>query len=735
MARAAGTGGGLGTGAAHLRAEWGHWWRTEDLTDTHIAHHVLNDQYRTWMRFQQRNKAEVQQNIGLLKEQQKFQRQSQMMQMNMQRQRHRQGRYGGGGYGGGMGASPVISYRMMQWASLQMRMGQQEFRHLEITPSMLHIGRGQIRSRRHWAAAAWFLALGALWAGLWWASVTAALVVTLLAAAAFAIAAASAGRSLKPRRPPVPKLLFIPPNAPAHTELAANPEPEAKPFPLREAGRDPRQAREAVRLALAKEKTKVSVSEVHVPEETPYGWKVPLVLESGTAGQLIGILKPVATTLRVGEGRIMAQAASPDDASEVVLRILTRDPFTAAPPIPARPPGSSSILNPVDLGLSIEGDSTEVMLAGQHVIITADTGGGKTALVQRIVEYVTACTDAVVVDVDPVKRGLKVFAPLAALTARSAEEAEQVLEQLIAEAKRRIAAMPATQNIWQPTPADPAIVAVLDEFVKLSPRGKELAAELLRNLGREALISIVIVTQDASEDMLGDAIADVPGVRIMLPCRTADVALVVGRPNAISLGWWPHLLVPSPDMNDPADAGRFYAVTPKHRDPVLRYASLLPPEEAARRVTERLAAPRPTLRVATVQAPQFVLHLLAAFATHRDPEVLSVVQITDHMATVDPAVWTQWDKRKDRLSLAGRRIQSELKAAGLTITSKRIDTLPGRPMGYRLADIRKGLSCPAHGLPLSCHGLSPACPAARRPVCWPALQPRQVRPADRPDLR
>ncbi|WP_138899452.1 hypothetical protein, partial [Streptomyces chryseus] len=208
MARAGGTGGGLGAGAAHLRAEWGRWWRTEDWSDVHVAHYILNDQYRTWMRFQQRNKAEVQQSIGLLKEQQKFARQSQMMQMNMQRQRHRQGRYGGGGYGGGMGASPVISYRMMQWASLQMRMGQQEFRHQEITPSMLQIGRGQVRSRRHWAAAAWFLALGAVWAGLWWASVTAALVVTLLAVTAFAIAAASAGRSLKPRRPPVPKLLF-----------------------------------------------------------------------------------------------------------------------------------------------------------------------------------------------------------------------------------------------------------------------------------------------------------------------------------------------------------------------------------------------------------------------------------------------------------------------------------------------------------------------------------------------
>ncbi|MFI5987303.1 hypothetical protein ACIBEA_41340 [Streptomyces sp. NPDC051555] len=690
--RAVSARGGFGAGAAHLRGEWGRWWRTEDWTDTHVAHYVLNDQYRTWMKFQQRHKAEVQQNIGLLKEQQKMQRQSQLMQINIQRERQRQGRGGYGGYGS-MGASPMISYKMMQWASLQMRMGQQEFRHVEITPSQLHIGRGHVRTYRHRAAAGWILGLGAAWVGLWWVSVTTALVLALIAAAVFTISAAAAGRSLKPRRPPVPKLLFIPPNVPAHTELAA--EPEQQPFPLRDAGRDPRQAREAVRLALLKERAKVA--EVRVPEETAYGWKVPLVLESGTAGQLIGILKGVATTLRVGESRIMAQSASPDDAAEVVLRILLKDPFTTPDPLPIRLPGSCSIRDSFDLGPSIEGESTPVMLAGQHVIITADTGGGKTALVQRIVEFVTACTDAVVVDIDPVKRGLKVFAPLAALTARTPEEAEEVLELLTGEAKRRIAAMPATQNMWHPTAQDPAVVAVLDEFVKLSPRGKELAAELLRNLGREALISIIIVTQDATKDMLGDAIADVPGVRIMLPCRSDDVPLVVGRPNAIALGWWPHLLVPSPDENDPADAGRFYAITPKHRDPVLRYAPPLLPADAARLVAERRAAPRPVLRLATAataKVPEIARHLLAAFATHRDPEAMSIEQLLTYLATVDPKVWTQWDKRERtyRLAQAGRQIQSELKASGLTVTSQRIKSLPNRPTGYLLADIRDALS-------------------------------------------
>ncbi|KAK1176690.1 hypothetical protein B7755_052090 [Streptomyces sp. NBS 14/10] len=684
--------GGIASGLRHMRSEWGRWWRAEDLTDTHVAHRILNDQFRMWRQLKQRANAEVQQNISLLRQQQRQQTYMQMQRMQMQRR----GRGGYGyGFGFGGGASPMISYRMMQWAQLQIRMGQEEFRHLEVTGSMLQIGRGQVRSRRHLAAAAWMVALPLLWVGLWWISALAALTVTAVTAAAVTLLAWVQGRRPTRRRPPVPRLLFIPPEPPAHTELAEEPEPE--PFPLSEAGRDPRRVRETVRLALLKHKRRVEIDEIRTPAETQYGWEVPLVLKSGSLADFPPILKDLATPLRVGTGRIMAAAASPDDAAEIKLRILTRDPFEHPLPIPTRPPGSCSILNPFDIGLSIEGETTPVVLGGQHVIIVADTGGGKTALVQRIAEYVTACHDAVVVDIDPVKRGLKVFQPLAAMTARTAEEAETVLERLINRARSRIASMPATQNIWNPTFEEPAIVVILDEFVKLSARGKQLAAELLRNLGREALISVVIITQDATEDMLGDAIADVPGVRIMLPCRSNDVPLVVGRSNAISLGWWPHLLIPSPDHRDPADAGRFYAITPRHREPLLRYASLLPPEEAARRVAERLHAPRPRLEADTEQAPEippFARLLLEAFAAHSDPDVLSVEDIGKYLARTERDIWTQWDDRptRDRRAQMGRHLKGRMREAGLsTLEPVRMEKTPGRPSGYRLADLKANL--------------------------------------------
>ncbi|MEV5205143.1 type IV secretory system conjugative DNA transfer family protein [Streptomyces sp. NPDC053720] len=681
-------------GVRHLRAEWGRWWRVEDLTETHLAHTGLNEQWRMWEGIRRRHAAELKSNMNLLQQQQRQATYMQMQRMQMQRR----GGYQGGRYGmfGSGGASPMISYRMMQWAQLQIKMGAEHFAPQPVTPPILAAARDQIRSRRHLTALVLMILLPAAWIGVWALSAPAALIVAALTGTWFAALAYAKGRNPRKRRPPIPKLLFVPPQEIKGVELVEEVE---EPFPLAEAGRDPRRVREAVRLAFLhrKRRSVVELGEIGTPVETQYGWEVPLVLKSGTLSDFPAILKDLTTPLRVGTGRIMAAAPSPDDTAAIKLRILVRDPFADPLPIPVRPPGSCSIRGSFDLGLSIEGQTTPVVLAGQHAIVVADTGGGKTALIQRIADFVTACSDAAIIDVDPVKRGLKVFSPLAAMTARSPEEAEHVLELLIAEAKRRIASMPPTQNMWEPTPADPAIVVVLDEFIKLSARGKELSIELLRNLGREALISVVIVTQDATQDVMGDAIADVPGLRIMLPCRAGDVPLVVGRQDAISLGWWPHLLVPSPDPDDPADAGRFYVIAPRHREPILRYASLLPPEEAARRVEERLMAPRPYLalgghRAAVKEVPAPVALLLAAFASRSDPEELTITELGDYLVVAAPDVYGRWEGKKNRNLMIGRTIQSELKGAGVGVFPVRLSDRPGRPAAYRLDDIRGTLS-------------------------------------------
>ncbi|WP_031522682.1 hypothetical protein [Streptomyces sp. NRRL F-5123] len=689
--------GRVGAGARHLREEWGRWWRAEDLTDTHIAHKILNDQYRMWRAQRQRLNADVTSNIKLLKDQQRMQTYAQMQRMQMMKRSAARGGYGGYGYYGGMGggASPIISYRMMQWAQLQMRVGQQEFRHLEVTDSMLQVGYGQVRRTRRRAALAWMAGLAAVWVGLWWVSALAVLAVTAAAVVLFVFASAVTGDRRTYRRPPVPKLMFVPTSVPDHTELAADPEPE--PFPLREAGRDPARACESVVLALRKEGARIGT--VRTPTETDWGWNVMLALSGGTLGDLIRILPKVAVTLRVGDNRLLAQRSDPEDASAVLLRILTSDPFRSAAPPPHRAPLSATITSPVSIGRSIDGDATPVVLAGQHVLVVSDSGGGKSTMVRTMAEYTTACRDAVAVDVDPTGRGLGPLGPCAALRALTPADAERVLERLLAKAKQRIADLGTTEDNHPVSPTSPAVIAFVDEWPQLTKRAKEAALALLR-IGRKARITLVVCSQDATADVLGDAVADAFGVRIMLPCRQADVPLVVGTADAVSRGWLPHLLVPSPGEWEPADAGKFYCITPRHRDPVLRYCPQVTAATAAALARERAAAGLPPLDTVTATgphpagAPEIVQHLLAIFAAQGDPEALPVAALADRLVAADPAVWGRWEGRADRVAMIGRTLKAALRKAGVAVPTVRLDT-PGKPTAYRLADIHTALRDPA----------------------------------------
>lgn len=690
--------GTLSAGARHLRAEWSRWRQAEDLSDTYVAHHVLNDQYKLWRGNVLRTKSDVRQNITLMKRQQRQSQAMQMQRMAAMRQMSR-GRGGGRGFGGfGMmgGSSPMVAYRTMQWAELDIKLGQKEFAPTDVTPNMLAVGRAQLRARRHRVVAAWLITLPLLWAGTWAMSVTAGLVATALGALMALAVAWSAGRNPKRRRPAPPTLLFVPPKPVAGVEA----EPEPEPFAIREAGRTPRVAREAVRLALRKEGAKVA--EVGLPRETEYGWRVPLVLESGTVAGIVRVLGDVATTLRVGPSRILARAADREDAAAVLLQILTTDPFANPLPYPSRSPLSSSIKDPVSLGLSIDGQTTPVVLAGQNVIVTGNPNAGKTSLVQALVEYVTSCSDAVVVDIDVAKRGLLSFTPLAARSARTSADAEVLLQELLDLATARVNSMPPTQRVWEPSPDGPAVLVVLDEFPQLSDRAKALALRLLQT-GREARVTIILLTQNATKVALGQSFAEAFGVRVLMGCRSDDVPVVVGEDDAISKGWRPHVLVPSPREDDPADAGQFYCLTPHHREPILRYVSPLPPEDAERLAQERLAAGLPQLtapqapkQTEPTDTPTARSLLLDAFAAAGEPEVLPVAQLADYLAGHDPDAWGQFEDHPRRNMMVGKRFTELLRAEGLEIPTERfkgsIEGYGERPKVYRREVVRDALS-------------------------------------------
>ncbi|MFI1890734.1 type IV secretory system conjugative DNA transfer family protein [Streptomyces jumonjinensis] len=445
------------------------------------------------------------------------------------------------------------------------------------------------------------------------------------------------------------------------------------------------EATACVSAALAKRG--VGVRSIGITTHTAWGWETALILRDATAADVVKVLPRLDVDFRVGVGRTMA-AGDQTDGARVTLRVLTSDPFATPPGFPVRAPRSCSILRPVSPCVGMDGSETPLVLAGVHTLVVASSGGGKSVLARSLAEYVTACTDAVGVDIDPTGRGLGPLRQAAARVALTPEDAEAELKRLLVMAQRRIAALGETEDSWLISSDRPAVIAFLDEYPQLTQGAKESALDLLR-IGRKARITLVICTQDATADIMGDAVADAFGIRILLPCREADVPVVLHR-TAIADGWLPHRLVPGDDLH-PADAGRCFVLAPGLRDPILRYAVPLDADTALERARERVAAGLPALdavTAGTAAPPPFVEQLLKIFAVVGE-DALTVAQLAEALAA-DDSRWRKWDGRKDRLAMVGREIKRELKEAGLVVPTARLDA-PGRPTAYRLEEIRAAL--------------------------------------------
>ncbi len=496
---------------------------------------------------------------------------------------------------------------------------------------------------------------------------------------------------LIPELDPPAKLLTTekPGETPADTEEAVElfPGDTGRPFPISSAADDPAVATESLRRALLDEGLAIgSVTDV---TREKWGWKATAHLTKGKPSGLVLRLPELEVALGVRTGGVMAQPQAAA-AGSVVLRVLLADPFDPMPAHPVHAPRSNSILRPVNLGPSLDGTPTQVTLAGQNIMVIAVSGGGKSQIVRNLVDYITSCTDAIALDIDPTGRGFGPLRHLAALRAYDAERIDATLDWAIREAELRTERMGDDVDNWQVTDEDPAVFAIIDEHPQLTPKQKQKVIKLSR-IGRKARVNAVLLSQDATSDVVGDAIADTFGIRIMLPSRKADVPLVVGSDTAISEGWMPHRLTPSPGDWDPADAGCFYIIAPGLRDPILRKATHLDAATATLRTQERRAVGPATVAVHPedeVELPEILAVLREAFDTE-EAACLTLDQLHPHLARADAQRWGRWQDKpeKDRLREIGKALGAELRKAGADLSTERLEELDGSPRGVRRDDL------------------------------------------------
>ncbi|MGW2547537.1 hypothetical protein ACWC5I_43350, partial [Kitasatospora sp. NPDC001574] len=492
-----------------------------------------------------------------------------------------------------------------------------------------------------------------------------------------------------PRARPTPRAATRPPDpGGAGTPTAPPAPPTGNPYPIRQA-QSVQQAGECIHLALLAEG--LAVGAVTDITQERWGWRAIAHLTKGRPSGLVAKLADLEVLLGVREGGVMAQPQKAA-AGSVVLRVLTGDPFDPMPPHPHYPPRSNSILKPATLGPSMDATPTQVTLAGQNIMVIAVSGGGKSQIVRNLVDYITSCTDAIALDIDPTGRGFGPLRRLAATRAYDEERIDETLDWAIREAEIRTERMGDDVDNWQVTDDDPAVFAIVDEHPQLTPKQKQKVIKLSR-IGRKARVTVVLLSQDATSDVVGDAIADTFGIRIMLPSRKADVPLVVGSDTAVNEGWMPHRLVPSPGDWDPADAGCFYIVAPGMRDPILRKATHLDAQAATLRTQERLAA-GPVFEPATApedaeeEMPEIAALLLAAFAAE-EADALTLAQLHPHLIEHDPARWDRWHDKDNagRLMEIGRTLGADLRKAKVELSTERLEELEGSPRGIRLAAI------------------------------------------------
>jgi S-DNA-T family DNA segregation ATPase FtsK/SpoIIIE len=340
-----------------------------------------------------------------------------------------------------------------------------------------------------------------------------------------------------------------------------------------------------------------------------WGWEIDVILKGSTPGKVNAVTEQLDTHFGIKHGGTLIDP-DPQDASHLVLRLVTANPFENMPKPAVHAPNSLDIADPHNFGRCMDGSPLDLVLEGLRILAIGVSGAAKTTGVLRdLAEVVTACHNAIALDLDPVKDGLREFEGVMTVPPiRGNKACEEWLGYLVKMAKGRNTVRNRLNmgDTWVATKEHPAIFPFVDEFIYLSQTAKELFIELLR-LAKQSGIYPVAAGQDATSDAMGDAIADSFTLRIMLAARHADIPLVLGR-GAIAAGFRPDRLVPAQTKDIKNDAGQSYIKGPGLDRPLLYGWNEHSRDGIKRAVADRIAAGRPWFDRDTLAAAG-LLHL------------------------------------------------------------------------------------------------------------------------------
>jgi S-DNA-T family DNA segregation ATPase FtsK/SpoIIIE len=338
-------------------------------------------------------------------------------------------------------------------------------------------------------------------------------------------------------------------------------------------------------------------------------WEIDVILRGSTPGKVNAVAEQLDAHFNIKQGGTLIDP-DPQESAHLVLRLVTGNPFEDMPKPTVHAPNSLDISDSHNFGRCMDGSSLNLVLEGLRILVIAVSGAAKTTGVLRdLAEVITACHNAIAIEMDPVKDGLREFEGVMAVPPiRGNKACEEWLGYLVKMAKGRNTVRNRLDmgDTWVATREHPAIFVFVDEFIYLSPLAKELFIELLR-LAKQSGIYPVAAGQDATSDSMGDAIADTFTLRVMLASRWDDIRVVFGQ-GAAAKGFRPDRLVPAQNKQIKNDAGQSYIKGPGLDRPLLYGWNEHSRDGIKRAVADRIAAGRPWFDRDTLAAAG-LLHL------------------------------------------------------------------------------------------------------------------------------
>ncbi|MGW5582858.1 hypothetical protein [Streptomyces sp. NPDC003857] len=361
-----------------------------------------------------------------------------------------------------------------------------------------------------------------------------------------------------------------------------------------------------------------------------WGWEIDVILKGSTPGKVNQVAEQLDAHFDIGQGGTLIEP-DPAQSAHIVLRVVQSDPFADMQRPSVHSPGSLSVKDAVIYGRGMDGSPMEFRLRGMSMVVIGASGSAKTKGALRcLAEAITACRDAIAIEMDPVKDGLTEFADaMAAPPIRGGKACTEWLRYLrdIASARNKVKTAKNMGDLWEPSPQHPTIYGICDEFIYLPKEAKELAIEILR-IGRETGVHILFAAQEATEDALGDAIAGAVTYRVMLASRSEDIRLVFGT-GAAALGYRPDRLRPAVDDERVYDAGKCYVMGPGYNRPIQWRWNRFERDQIRQAVKDRKEAGRPWFDYDSLTAADLV-HVIRRDGAAGDAALADRLDGLDH---------------------------------------------------------------------------------------------------------